>query len=147
MEYSCRTFFCVVLLSCCTFFGTALFSCRAIFAFSCWAPFYSYCIFFLLHIFFCSTLSMLQFFMLHFFQFGPSLLTCFSFNSFHGALFFATFRHTVHFSHCTLSCRIHLMLHLFPVVHFSCYSLFTLDFCYIKTALNHATFPVSCQSS
>ena len=86
-------------------------------------------------------------FMLHFFQFGPSLLTCFSFNSFHGALFFATFRHTVHFSHCTLSCRIHLMLHLFPVVHFSCYSLFTLDFCYIKTALNHATFPVSCQSS
>ena len=58
---------------------------------------FSCCTIFPLHFFFCSTLFMLQFFMLHFFQFGPSLLTCFLFYSFHDFIF-----HCCFFSHCTL---------------------------------------------
>ena len=89
--FSSRTVFCVAMFSCCTF--CALFSYCTFFH----VGLFSCCTIFPLHFFFCSTLFMLQFFMLHFFQFGPSLLTCFLFYSFHDFIF-----HCCFFSHCTL---------------------------------------------
>ena len=128
--FSCRTIFRVAMFSCCTF-GT-LFSCCAFFR----VEFFSCFTFFLLHIFFCSSLFMLQFFMLYFFRFGPSILTCFLFYSFHGGLFRCCFS-----SHCALFTLHPSMMHSFHVAPFFSSTFLMLYF--FHKALSHGNLPCS----
>ena len=90
----------------------------------------------MLHLFSCCTLFMLQFFMLHFFRFGSSLLTWFLFFSYNGALFSSQCA----LLHYILSCHTRLMLHLLSLALFSCC---ILSIMHSPTAIFHAVL-ISC---
>ena len=95
-----------------------LFSCCSVFYI---ASFFKLDSFHVAPFFFCifppviTLFSCCSFFMLHFFQFGPSLLTCFLFDFFHDVLLFGCF--SLHCALFTLHC---FMLHSFLVVTFRC---------------------------
>ena len=118
-------FFCAALMS-------HLFSWCTVFIF------YLFCSLFTLHLFVLASLhiapflfciypplglfSCCNFFMLHFFHFGPSLLFCKKQNSFHGDLSLLLFL-TMHTFHIAL---VHFMFHFFLVSYFSCCTLYTI---------------------